>query len=63
MPAKARYSTCGETGCRKPLLKGGLCETHHQAWVASRKPDAPAVVAPAVPEEAPAAVATEAKIE
>ena len=28
MPKKARYKTCAEENCRKPMFKAGKCEEH-----------------------------------
>ena len=37
----SRYRTCSKPDCRKKVMKGGLCETHHAE--AFKKPDDAAV--------------------
>lgn len=47
---KPRYKTCTEEKCRKPRVRGSLCEEH---WNAKhgKKAEAPAPTAPAAPAE------------
>lgn len=52
MPAKTRYKTCGEENCLKPLFKFGMCQEHHDSWIASKKGTPQATGAAAAPTEA-----------